>query len=171
MDDNFKINIRKTEYLDIPLILRFIEELAECENLKHKVNITEEVLKKSLFGKKPYAKALIVEVNFEPVGFVLFFYTFSTFLGKPGIYIEDLFIKEEFRGLGIGRKIFEYISNIAFEKNCNKIEWQVLKWNPAREFYEKIGANPVDEWVNYQLNTDKIVELSKNHIKRLEKLK
>jgi len=164
MADNLSVNIRKTDVSDVPLILQFILELAEYENLKDQVTATEEILKESLFGKKPYAEALIVEANSIPVGLVLFFHNFSTFLGKAGIYIEDLYIKEEYRGKGIGKKIFEYLSNLAKERNCGRIDWWVLEWNPARKFYEKMGAVPMDEWIVYRLTGDKLDDLSKNYV-------
>ncbi|WP_459201137.1 GNAT family N-acetyltransferase [Methanococcus sp. CF] len=164
MNNNLKINIRPTTVSDVSLILKFIKELAKYENLEDSVLATEEIIKESLFGKKQYAEALIVEARSEPVGLVLFFHNFSTFLGKPGIYIEDLYIKEEFRGMGLGKKIFEYLSNLAKERNCGRIEWVVLDWNPARKFYEKMGAVPVDNWLIYRLTGDKIDELSKNYL-------
>lgn len=108
---------------------------------------------------------MIVEADSKPVGLVLFLHNFSTFIGKPGIYIEDLYIKEEFRGMGIGRNIFEYLSNLAKERNCGRIDWVVLDWNPARKFYEKMGAVPVDNWLIYRLTGDKLDELSENHQK------
>lgn len=163
MADNLSVNIRKTDVSDVPLILQFILELADYENLRDQVTATEEILKESLFGKRPYAEALIVEAESIPVGLVLFFHNFSTFLGKAGIYIEDLYIKEEYRGKGIGRKIFEYLSNLAKERNCGRIDWWVLEWNPARKFYEKMGAVPMDEWIVYRLTGDKVDEISKNY--------
>jgi len=163
VNTNLKINIRPTTVLDASLIFNFIKELARYENLEDSVLATEEIIKESLFGKKQYAEALIVEADSKAVGLVLFFHNFSTFLGKPGIYIEDLYIKEEFRGIGIGRKIFEYLSNLAKERNCGKIEWTVLDWNPARKFYEKIGGVPVENWLIYRLTGDKLEELSEKY--------
>ncbi|MBA2857749.1 GNAT superfamily N-acetyltransferase [Methanococcus maripaludis] len=165
MNTNLKINIRPTTVLDVPLIFKFIKELAKYENLENHVTATEEIIKESLFGKKQYAEALIVEADSKPVGLVLFFHNFSTFIGKPGIYIEDLYLKEEFRGMGIGRNIFEYLSNLAKERNCGRIDWVVLDWNPARKFYEKMGAVPVDNWLIYRLTGDKLDELSENYQK------
>jgi GNAT superfamily N-acetyltransferase len=165
VNTNLKINIRPTTVLDVPLIFKFIKELAKYENLEDQVTATEEIIKESLFGKKQYAEALIVEADSKPVGLVLFLHNFSTFIGKPGIYIEDLYIKEEFRGMGIGRNIFEYLSNLAKERNCGRIDWVVLDWNPARKFYEKMGAVPVDNWLIYRLTGDKLDELSENHQK------
>ncbi|MBB6067030.1 GNAT family N-acetyltransferase [Methanococcus maripaludis] len=165
MNTNLKINIRPTTVSDVPLIFKFIKELAKYENLENHVTATEEIIKESLFGKKQYAEALIVEADSKPVGLVLFFHNFSTFIGKPGIYIEDLYIKEEFRGMGIGRKLFEYLSNLAKERNCGRIDWVVLDWNPARKFYEKMGAIPVDNWLIYRLTGDKLDELSENYQK------
>lgn len=165
VNTNLKINIRPTTVSDAHLIFKFIKELAKYENLENHVTATEEIIKESLFGKKQYAEALIVEADSKPVGLVLFFHNFSTFIGKPGIYIEDLYIKEEFRGIGIGRKIFEYLSNLAKERNCGRIDWVVLDWNPARKFYEKMGASPVDDWLIYRLTGDKLNELSENYQK------
>ena len=165
MNTNLKINIRPTTVSDAPLIFNFIKELARYENLEDSVLATEEIIKESLFGKKQYAEALIVEADSKAVGLVLFFHNFSTFLGKTGIYIEDLYIKEEFRGIGIGRKIFEYLSNLAKERNCGRIEWIVLDWNPARKFYEKMGGAPVENWLIYRLTGDNLDELSENYQK------
>ncbi|ABO34628.1 GCN5-related N-acetyltransferase [Methanococcus maripaludis C5] len=163
MNTNLKINIRPTTVLDVSLIFNFIKELARYENLEDHVLATEDIIKESLFEKKKYAEALIVEADSKAVGLVLFFHNFSTFLGKSGIYIEDLYIKEEFRGIGIGRKIFEYLSNLAKERNCGKIEWTVLDGNPARKFYEKMGGVPVEDWLIYRLTGDKLDELSEKY--------
>ena len=136
---------------DIPLILSFVKELAKYEKLKHEVKATEEILYKNIFEKK-YAEVVIGELDSVPVGFALFFHNFSTFLGKPGIYLEDLFVKEEYRSRGFGKKILSYLAKLTIERDCGRLEWSVLDWNkPAIDFYLSIGAEPMDEWTVYRL--------------------
>ncbi len=145
------LNIRLAEPADTPLILRFIKELAEYEKLAHEVVATKEILDETLFGKKSYAEVIIAEYHGQPVGYTLFFHNFSTFLGRPGIYIEDLYVTPEYRGKGIGKALLNYCAMLARKRKCGRMEWWVLKWNPARDFYEKIGAEAMDEWVVYRL--------------------
>jgi GNAT superfamily N-acetyltransferase len=145
------LNIRLAEPADTPLILKFIKELAVYEKLAHEVVATKEVLDETLFGEKSYAEVIIAEYNDLPVGYTLFFHNFSTFLGRPGLYIEDIYVTPEYRGLGIGKALLAYCAGLAKERKCGRMEWWVLKWNPARMFYEKIGAEAMDEWVVYRL--------------------
>ena len=141
------LNIRLAEPADTPLILRFIKELAEYEKLAHEVVATKEILDETLFGERSYAEVIIAEYENMPVGYTLFFHNFSTFLGRPGIYIEDLYVTPEYRGKGIGKALLNYCAMLARKRKCGRMEWWVLKWNPARDFYEKIGAEAMDEWV------------------------
>ena len=143
---NTTLNIRQAIEADVPLILSFIKGLAEYERLAHEVVTDEETLRNSLFGDRAYAEVLFAELE-EPVGFAIFFHSFSTFIGKPGIYLEDLFIKPEARGKGVGKALMEHLAKLALERGCARFEWAVLNWNdPAIEFYRRIGAKPMTEW-------------------------
>lgn len=146
------IAFRFAEEKDIELILEFIKNLAEYEKLAYEVVASSESLRSSLFDKKAYAEVVFSLVDNKETGFVIFFHNYSTFLGKPGIYIEDLFVKEEFRGLGIGKALLSFIADLAIKRDCGRVEWWVLNWNPARDFYESIGAKVMDEWTVYRLD-------------------
>lgn len=146
-----KVKFRKAGKADIGLILQFITELARYEEMEDEVVATKESLALSLFGDKPAAEVFFAMSGDTEAGFVLFFHNFSTFLGKAGIYIEDLYVKPEFRGMGIGRKLLEHIAGLAIERDCGRVEWWVLNWNPARKFYEALGAKSMDEWTVYRL--------------------
>ncbi len=154
-----KLYIRPATEMDIPILLFLIKELAVYEKLSDQVINSEEKIKKTLFGNKSYAQAEIAYWGDEPAGMVIFFYNYSTFLGKPGLYIEDLFVREKFRGKGIGKSIFLRCAQLAREKECGRIEWLVLHWNPARIFYEKMGAYPLTEWINYRMDEEAIEKL------------
>lgn len=156
-----KVSFREAEEKDTPLILQFISELADYEKMADQVIATEETLRNNLFGEKPYAEVIFALVDGTETGFVLFFHNYSTFLGKPGIYIEDLFVRPEFRGKGIGKKLLGKIAQLAEERDCGRVDWWVLNWNPARKFYESIGAKSMDEWTVYRLTGDKLKELNK----------
>ncbi len=152
--------IRKAEENDIPLILTFIKELAEYEKLAHAVTITEENIKTALFSKQKTAEALLVFYHHKPAGFALFFHNFSTFVGKPGLYLEDLYIKPHLRGKGIGRELFNHLVKLAVERNCGRFEWSVLDWNlPAINFYKKLGAAAMDEWTVFRLDEEALNRL------------
>jgi len=139
--------LREATEKEVPLVLSFIHELAEYEKLAHEVVATEEVLRKSLFGDRKVAEVIIGYYQDEPVSLALFFHNFSTFLGQPGIYLEDLYVKPEMRGKGFGKAILAYLASLARERNCGRLEWWVLDWNePALKFYRSIGAMPMDEW-------------------------
>lgn len=146
--------IRTAEKEDIPLILEFVKGIAEFEKLSHLVTATEEKLKESLFGKNHCAEVIFAEMNGVAVGFTVFFHSFSTAIGKQGLYIEDIFVKPEFRGKGIGKAMFLHCIKLAKERNCGKIELAVLDWNPARKFYEYFGANPLNGWHIYRIDSD-----------------
>lgn len=147
-----KFAIRRADQDDVPLILSFIRELAEYEKLLDEVVATEETLKESLFGERPVAEVVIGEWEEEPVAFALFFHNFSTFLGRPGLYLEDLFVKPEMRGKGIGKLLLSYLADLARERNCGRLEWWVLDWNEAAiEFYCSIGAVAMNEWTVYRV--------------------
>lgn len=140
--------LRTAVKADVPLILDFIKHLAEYEKLSHEVVATEDLLEKHLFGEEKVAEVVIGYENEMPVGFALYFYSFSTFLGRPGIYLEDLFVLEEARGRGYGKALLLYLTKIAKEKDCGRVEWAVLDWNqPAIDFYNSLGARQMDEWI------------------------
>ncbi len=149
------LSIRIAEKEDVPLILEFVKGIAEFENLSHLVTATEESLMESMFGKKPYAEVLFAELDGVAAGFTVFFHNFSTFVGKQGLYIEDIFVKPEFRGKGIGKAMFLQCVRLAKERNCGRMEWAVLDWNPARDFYGHLGASLVDGWHIYRMDPDR----------------
>lgn len=153
--------VKEATVEDIPLILSFIKELAAYEKLLHEVKATEAILKETLFGEKPSAKVVIGYLNKIPVSFALFFHNFSTFLGRPGIYLEDLFVKPEVRGKGIGKKMLAYLAHLAKKLNCGRLEWWVLDWNKeATAFYKKMGAIPMDEWTVHRVTGKTLDELA-----------
>ena len=145
----------------MPLILAFIEELAEYERLSHEVVATEEALREHLFGERPVAEVVVAEEGGDPAGFALFFHSFSTFLGKPGIYLEDLYVRPEFRDKGIGRALLVHLARLAKERGCGRLEWSVLDWNePAIGFYAGIGASPVGGWTVYRVTGEALKDLT-----------
>ncbi len=139
--------IRPAAPEDIPLIRRFILDLAVYEKMSHEVLATEAQLEKSLFGDKPAAECLLAFSGDQPAGFAIFFGNYSTFLAKPGLYLEDLFVKPEFRGQGIGKALLLYLARLANQRGCGRMEWAVLDWNqPAIDFYESLGASRMKDW-------------------------
>lgn len=158
---NFKL--RFAEEKDVPSIMQFIRELASYEKLLHEVVATEEILKESLFERK-VAEVIIGEYEGEPVGFALFFHNFSTFLGRPGIYLEDLYVKPEMRGKGIGKLMLSFLGKLAVERGCGRLEWWCIDWNkPSIEFYKSIGAVPMDEWTVFRVCDDALVDLAEDY--------
>ncbi|MDR2629859.1 MAG: GNAT family N-acetyltransferase [Spirochaetaceae bacterium] len=154
--------VRYAQEEDTPLILEFIRALAEYEHLLDQVEADEASLRKFLF-QDHIARVLIGEYQGEPAGFALFFRNFSTFLGKPGIYIEDLFVKPELRGRGLGKILLSFIAKIAAEEHCGRLEWSCLNWNkPSIAFYRGQGARPLSEWTTYRLSGDAIKILGDN---------
>ena len=154
-------NIRFAEDEDVTLILKFIKNLAEYEKLSHEVMATEEILRESLFNKN-MAEVIIGEHNDKPIGFALFFHSFSTFLGRPGIYLEDLFIVEEMRGKGFGKVMLSFLAKLAIDRNCGRLEWWCLNWNNASiQFYRSIEAIPMDEWTTFRLAGKELYNLAR----------
>ena len=138
----------------------FIKELAEYEGLAHEVVADEISLKRSLFGERPVAEALIAEFETTPVGFALYFPTFSTFMGRPGLYLEDLYVRPNMRNKGVGTLLLHHVARLARERDCGRLEWSVLDWNePAIRFYETLGARAMDDWTLYRLTDDNLSEL------------
>ncbi|MDQ6691187.1 MAG: GNAT family N-acetyltransferase [Candidatus Dormibacteraeota bacterium] len=153
--------IRQATEADLETIERLIRELAEYEKLTGEVVMDRQTLGRHLFGPRPYAEVLIAEEGGEPVGFALFFHNFSTFLGRPGIYLEDLFVVPERRGEGHGRHLLARLAEIAVERGCGRLEWAVLNWNtPAIGFYERLGARPNSDWTAYRLTGEALSELA-----------
>lgn len=156
--DDFKL--RFAEINDVSLILEFIRELADYEKMLHEVVATEEVLKETLFERK-MAEVIIGEYKNKPVAFALFFHNFSTFLGRPGIYLEDLYVKPEMRGKGIGKIMLSFLAKLVVERKCGRLEWWCLDWNdPSIEFYKQIGAVPMDEWTVYRVYDEGLDKLA-----------
>ncbi len=153
--------IRPATAADVPAIARLIRDLAEYERLADKVVFREEDLAKHLFGSRRFAEVLLAEDAGSVAGFALFFHNYSTFLGKPGIYLEDLFVKPEHRGKGHGKGLLVALARLAVERDCGRIEWSVLNWNlPSIQFYLKLDAKPMDEWTVYRLSGEPLTRLA-----------
>jgi len=149
-----QITIRQASIDDVPLVLQLIRELAEFERISHEVVATEEIIRESLFGEAPAAEAILAECDGAPAGFAVYFQNFSTFVGRAGLYIEDLYVRPPYRGSGAGRALFRQCAAIALARNLGRVEWAVLEWNPAREFYEHFGAKAMGDWVLYRFSGD-----------------
>jgi GNAT superfamily N-acetyltransferase len=146
------LSIRPAERRDVPLVADLIRHLAKFEKLEHEVVLTDDLLAAGLFGARPYAETVIAEEDGKPIGFALFFHTFSTFLALPGIYLEDLFVLPDHRGRGVGRALLGHLAHLALERGCGRLEWAVLNWNQeAIRFYERLGARPNSEWTVYRV--------------------
>ena len=153
--------IRAATEDDVAVILSLIKELAEYEHLSHEVEATAEDIRQSLFGDRPVAEALIGEHRGIPISFALFFHNFSTFLGKPGIYLEDLYVKPQYRSNGFGHRMLAHIARLAKERNCGRFEWSVLDWNePAIRTYDRLSARPMKEWILYRLTDEALNKLA-----------
>lgn len=152
--------IRTTTEKDTPLIYRFICELADYEGLLHEVKSTEEILRQSIFEEHA-CKVVIAEYKKEPIGFAMYFHNFSTFEGRPGLYLEDLYIDPAYRGKGFGKKLLQFLAHIAVEKNCKRFEWWCLDTNtPSIEFYKSLGAIPMDEWTVFRIDGDTLPKMA-----------
>jgi len=155
------LSIRPATVEDVALVARLIRELAEYERLADAAVATEADLREQLFGERPAAEVLVAEADGEPAGFALFFHTFSTFLGKRGLYLEDLFVRPAFRGLGLGRHLMAALARIAVQRGCGRFEWSVLDWNePAIGFYRALGASAMDEWTVQRLQGEALRALA-----------
>jgi GNAT superfamily N-acetyltransferase len=155
-----RILIRPATPGDIPLILQFVRELAEYERLAHEVSATEEQLRATLFGARPVAEVVIASHDDAPAGFAVFFANYSTFLGRPGLYLEDLFVRPDARGNGIGRALLEYLARLTVDRGWGRLEWRVLDWNePSIAFYKKLGAEPLDDWTVFRVTGNALLRL------------
>lgn len=153
--------LKHGEPKDVPIILDLIKGIAEYEKLSHEVIATEELLKENLFGEKQFAEVVIGYEGDVPVGFALFFHNFSTFTGRPGLYLEDLFVYNTYRGKGYGKVLLLYLAKLAKERDCARYEWVVLDWNkPAIEFYNSLGAKQMKEWINTRVDGEDIEKLA-----------
>ena len=153
--------IRPARVQDVPIILQLIRDLATYERAPQEVTATEEQLVSVLFGERPAAEVLLAFEEESPAGFAVYFYNFSTWLGRPGLYLEDLFVKPEKRGKGYGRALLVELAKIARDRGCGRMEWAVLDWNePAIKFYQALGATPMDEWTVFRLTRDEIAKLA-----------
>lgn len=155
------VTLRPATREDVPLILAFIRELAEYEREPDAVKADEATLAANLFGERPGAEVVIAEADGRPAGFALFFHNFSTWLGRRGLYLEDLFVRPEFRGRGVGEVLMAYLAKLAVERGCGRFEWWVLDWNtPALDFYRRLGAVPMDEWTVQRMTGDALHALA-----------
>ena len=160
-----RLQIEAATRNDAPLILAFIKELAVYEKLAHEVVATEETLAETLFGKHPYAEVVIALYDGQPVGYALFFHTFSTFVGRPGLYLEDVYVQPSMRGKGVGKALMTHLARLAVDRKCRRFEWSVLNWNePSIGFYKSLGAKPMDEWTVYRLAGESLERLAKEPI-------
>jgi GNAT superfamily N-acetyltransferase len=158
-----RLRIRPADPEDVALLLELIHELATYERAPQEAVATPELLHAALFGERPTAEAVVAEWDGDPAGFALFFHNFSTWLGKPGLYLEDLFVREDRRGRGIGKALLLHLARLARERGCGRMEWAVLDWNrPAIEFYEALGARPQSEWTVYRLDGRALDKVSRS---------
>lgn len=161
MSDRAELSIRSATRADVPLILKFIRGLAEYEKLAHECEATEAQLEMTLFGERPFAEVVIAFRENVAAGFALFFHNYSTFLARPGIYLEDLFVDPAERGHGVGRALLAHLARLAIERDCGRFEWSVLDWNEdAIRFYESLGARPMSDWTIYRVTGDALQKLA-----------
>jgi GNAT superfamily N-acetyltransferase len=155
------MEIRQATEADVPLILKFIRDLAIYEKLEHKVVATEAGLRQTLFGNPRFAEVVFAMADGVEAGFALFFHNYSTFLGAPGIYLEDLFVNPEFRGRGLGKALLAHLAHLSKERGCGRVEWAVLDWNePSINFYKSLGAIPLDDWRIFRLTGEAMEKLA-----------
>ena len=155
------VTIRPATSTDLPLIAQFIRDLADYEKLAHEVRFDEAKLRENLFGSRPYAEVVIGEIDGVAQGFALFFHNFSTFEGRPGIYLEDLFVRPEARGSGLGKALLAHLAKLCVQRDCARLEWWVLDWNtPSIGFYQSLGAKLMDEWTVMRVDGDALTSLA-----------
>ena len=159
--DNLPVTIRAASEADVPLILSFIRKLAEYGDISDEVFATEDDIRAALFGQHPVAAVLIASVDSEPAGFAMYSYTFSSFLGRQGMFVEDLYVENAHRSRGIGKALLVHLAKLARERSCARLEWAVLNWNErAMEFYQDLGAEPMDEWTTFRLGGEALERLA-----------
>jgi len=169
MAEGAQLRIKQATVEDVPLILTFIRELAQHERALDRVSATEEGLRLTLFGSRPYAEAVIAYQNNEPVAFALFYFSYTSFSALPGLYLEDIFVRPTARGSGVGRALFAFLAQKAIEGNCARMEWSVLNWNQmAIRFYEKLDAEPVRDWTVFHLSREKLGQLTTRTVQGTE---
>ena len=155
------LQIRPAKESDVPLVLGFIRKLAEYGDISSEATVTEADVRTALFGQRPVAQAILAYLGSEPAGFAVYSFTFSSFMGKPGIYVEDLFVEHQFRGRGVGKALLVTLAGLGRERGCGRLEWSVLNWNEqAMEFYQDLGAVPMDEWTTFRLTGDALERLA-----------
>jgi len=158
---NEAITVRPAGEREVPVILEFIRGLAKYERLSHECVATEALLRETLFGPHPYAEVVFACLDESPVGFALFFHNYSTFLARPGIYLEDLYVRPEARGQGVGQRLLGWLAATAVSRGCGRLEWAVLDWNePSIGFYRKLGAVPMDEWTTFRVTGPALTRLA-----------
>jgi GNAT superfamily N-acetyltransferase len=156
-----QLSIRPVRADEVDLVLEFIRELADYERLAHEVTATRADIEAALFGSRPYAEAIIGCIDGQPCGFALFFHNFSTFLGRPGLYLEDLYVRPASRGCGLGRRMLAWLARLALQRGCGRFEWAVLDWNePALKVYRRLGAQPADEWTLQRMTGEALARLA-----------
>ncbi|MCE5245043.1 MAG: GNAT family N-acetyltransferase [Syntrophobacteraceae bacterium] len=161
MTESSELKIRLATVADVPLILSLIRELAVYEKLEHAVTATEEDLRETLFVPRAYAEVLLGSMNGKPEAYALFFHSYSTFLGRQGMYLEDLYVRPHARGRGLGKTMLLHLARLAVERGCKRLEWAVLDWNkPAIDFYRSLGAEPLDEWTVFRLTGNTLESIS-----------
>ncbi len=155
------LQIRSATEEDVPLVLSFVRKLAEYGDLSDEVSATEQDIRAALFGPRPLAEAVLAYVGNEPVGFAIYLTTFSSFLGRPGMYIEDVFVEMSYRRMGVGKALLVHLAKLGRERGCGRLEWSVLNWNErAMEFYQDLGAVPMDEWTTFRLEGEALNRLA-----------
>jgi GNAT superfamily N-acetyltransferase len=161
MTQTSTVDITPATPADVSLVLSLITALADYEKLRHEVIATEQSLTLALFGPRPSAEAVIARVGGTPAGFALFFHNFSTFMGKHGLYLEDLFVLPEFRGRAVGKTLLQYLAHLAVQRDCGRFEWAVLDWNrPALDFYESLGAEAKSDWIIHRVSGESLLRLA-----------
>ncbi|MCL1127480.1 GNAT family N-acetyltransferase [Shewanella surugensis] len=159
-----QLSIRQAKAADSALILHFVRELAIYEKAEHEVLATEQTIKQTLFSNDSHVNALICEQDGQALGIAIYFYNYSTWLAKPGLYLEDLYVSPEHRGKGAGKLLLKKMAQIALQKNCGRFEWSCLDWNkPSRDFYDAIGAKSQDEWVGYRMSGQTLIDFSEQN--------
>ena len=155
------LHIRDATEADAPQILHFIRELAIYEKAEHEVLATESSIRETVFGADSRVDALICELDGEPIGFAVYFFNYSTWLAKYGLFLEDLYVSPEVRGVGAGKALLQHLARIAVDKDCGRFEWNVLDWNePSIKFYDSLGAKPQSEWIGYRMTGDALHDLA-----------